>query len=80
MSDYTPTTDEVRLEYMAVRWGKSNIVSFDARAEFDRWLAEIERAAAEKAWGEGTRAQWRLGQTRDIDQIPANPYRREGKE
>lgn len=50
MSDeYTPTTEEVRLEYMAVRWGKNDTVSFEARAEFDRWLAEVERAAAEKA-------------------------------
>lgn len=53
MSDeYTPSTDEVRLEYMAVRWRKSDIVSFDARAEFDRMIAEVERAAAEKAWWE----------------------------
>lgn len=50
MGDYVPTTEEVRLEYMAVRWGKNDIVSFDARAEFDRMIASVERAAAEKAW------------------------------
>lgn len=50
---YTPTTDEVRLEYMAVRWGKNDIVSFEARAEFDRWLAEVRRQAAAAGFAQG---------------------------
>ena len=39
MSDYTPTTDEVRDRYA---WGRSDVgyVSYDeAEAEFDLWLA-----------------------------------------
>ena len=59
MSDYTPTTDEVRDRYA---WGRSDVgyVSYDeAEAEFDQWLAEHDakvkadalRDAAE-AWAE----------------------------
>ena len=39
MSDYTPTTDEVRDRYA---WGRSDVgyVSYDeAEAEFNQWLA-----------------------------------------
>lgn len=58
MSDYTPTTDEVRQRYKAGAWlnGDRNPDQFNPSvytpiyfAEFDRWLAEVERAAAEKA-------------------------------
>lgn len=53
MSDHTPTTDEIR-EYVAYGdWGTEE----HPVEEFDRWLAkhdaEVERAAAEKAWQEG---------------------------
>lgn len=53
MSEYTPTIDEVRWAY-----GDARCVDPDdpthARgcpqdAEFDRWLAEVERAAAARA-------------------------------
>ncbi|MCS3426723.1 hypothetical protein M2388_000367 [Leucobacter aridicollis] len=50
--------------------------SHEFHLEFDRWLAEVERAASEKAWVDGAHAQWRLGQERRLDAIPANPYRR----
>jgi len=39
--EYTPTTDEVRSAAATL-----NMCSY---SEFDRWLAEVERAAAEKA-------------------------------
>ena len=59
MSDYTPSTDEVRDRYA---WGRSDVgyVSYDeAEAEFNQWLAEHDakvkadalRDAAE-AWAE----------------------------
>lgn len=71
MSDYTPTTEEVRDAYAGH--------DFDyaiAGAQFDRWLAEVERAAAEKAWTDG----WNEGvdfevYVRDINQAGPNPYR-----
>ena len=52
MSDYTPTTDEVRDRYA---WGRSDVEygpDAEAEAEFDLWLAEHDatvRADHEKA-------------------------------
>lgn len=77
MSDeYTPSTDEVRLEYMAVRWRKSDIVSFDARAEFDRMIASVERAAAEKAWDRCV-GEMPLDTDWKNYYVDNNPYRKE---
>lgn len=59
MSDYTPTTEEVRDDWDAlmleggISEGSRADANFDSdrrNAQFDRWLAEVERAAAEKAW------------------------------
>lgn len=44
---YTPTTDEMRWVY--VRDDRAALSREEYEAEFDRWLAEVERAAAEKA-------------------------------
>ena len=58
MSDYTPTVDEVRDRYADGRTGIGEWTRFDesvkraveeAYAEFDRMIAEVERAAAAKA-------------------------------
>ena len=51
MSEYTPTTDEVREEFVyghqEVDMRGDVVVSFDeANVRWDRWLAEVERAAA----------------------------------
>lgn len=75
MSDYTPTTEEVRLEYMAVRWGKNDTVSFDARAEFDRWLAARDAEVAAKAY---ERAILDVGLNPDLANqlLDTNPYRK----
>lgn len=67
--EYTPTTDEVRRH-----WGIAvDLHRRDSRlAEFDRMIAEVERAAAEKAWDEGyTRGNAHNGRR---DQCP---YRKE---
>ena len=58
MSEYTPTTAEVREEFVyghqEVDMRGNVVVSFDeANVRWDRWLAKVERAAAERAWGEG---------------------------
>lgn len=42
MTEYTPTTDEVREAYVV---GVDPVVTARYRAEFDRWLAETIRAA-----------------------------------
>lgn len=78
MSDYTPTTEEVRVKYRLT----SGIGMVDAHNEFDRWLAEVELAAAEKAWDEGFSRGFYRGQilSGDYDASEAgisNPYRRE---
>ncbi len=46
MSDYTPTTEEVRDRYNTFDNPKTE-------AEFDRWLSEVIRKAKEEAWDEG---------------------------
>lgn len=54
MSDYTPTTEEVREDYAL---GRNEVVGagwYDQhRAEFDRWLAAHDAEVASKAWDEG---------------------------
>ena len=48
MSEYTPTTERVRSDYADTFEGTD-----ERRYErFDRWLAEVERAAAARARGE----------------------------
>jgi predicted acetyltransferase len=62
VTDYTPTTEEVRNHYLAID---------EDRAEFDRWLAEHERKAKESAYAEGyvAASTIRMGPTH-------NPYKR----
>lgn len=59
MSEILPTTESVRNIYAtsreeALEWdGESDDQTiFEVQEEFDRWFAEVERAAAEKAWNE----------------------------
>ena len=100
MTEYIPTLDEVRDKYADARVGIGEWTRFDesvkqavesAYAEFDRWLASVERAAAEKAWREGELAGTRnqrdchLYQQAKITETEyerrvnerANPYRAE---
>ena len=55
MSDYTPTTDEMRNVYasvqaLGIRSGPPGAIEYNhGKAKFDRWLAEVERAAAARA-------------------------------
>ena len=89
MSEYTPTTDEVRGDYAHFQTpGGTDPVTgefAEGLAEFDRWLAkhdaEVECAAAEKAWDEGEQAGYEdaLGEQRGIrpNESARNPHRRE---
>ncbi len=88
MSDFTPTTDEVRdsLVYLNKYHAKHHgdvdllVVGSETAAQFDRMIAEVERAAAEKAWDEGEQAGYEdaLGEQRGIgpQESARNPYRR----
>lgn len=62
MSEYTPTTEQVRDAYAEDDVGVPRPKYFP---EFDRWLAERDRQIAEKAWQEGYDGQGG----------PTNPYR-----
>lgn len=50
MSDYTPTTDQVRERYCA---GWTGRVSDEYGEAFDRWLDQALREAKAEAWDEG---------------------------
>lgn len=71
-ADYTPTTATVRDCYMSLARGRGTFVL----AEFDRWLASVQREAAANAWDEGQGA----GTVAAVNFTPLepNPYR-EGK-
>ena len=76
MNDYTPTTEQIRAVYASGEFADRQIGPGDYAyehgdfSEFDRWLAEVERAAAEKAWDDGRAEGFhRSGRT--------NPYRKE---
>lgn len=79
MSEYTPDTERVREAYEEFYYDeampdakKPAVVS----TEFDRWLAEVERAAAEKAWAEGELAGTR--NQRDFEQYRQGRLTEEG--
>ena len=82
MSDqgYTPTTEEVLDSYRrSIVWARGSGAQSDA--EFDRWLAEVRREAAEEAWDRATD----LLSAHYLDRVPSavdrlersNPYRKE---
>lgn len=48
MSDYVPTTEEVRIKYVLMSG-----VGDEGYNEFARWYAEEIRKAKEEAWDEG---------------------------
>ena len=91
MSEYTPGTSEAREQFArGARGGYGGSAEAGAHRhvaaqnEFDRWLAkhdaEVECAAAEKAWDEGEQAGYEdaLGEQRGIrpNESARNPYRR----
>ena len=63
MTDYTPTTEEVRDGWVEVQnaWWPGCPDNWDdlKAAEFDRWLAEVKAQAVEKA--ANRESDWRSG-------------------
>ena len=66
MSDYTPDLSDAQSYYVAGRaqlrrhiTGEQAIDVTEYSHEFDRMIAAVERAAAEKAWGEGQKSGMR---------------------
>jgi hypothetical protein len=74
VTDYTTTMDEMRERCVDPDEMRAEVCE-RAEAEFDRWLAEVERAAAEKAWSEG-HAQ-AMANVAWPGQRKSNPYRKE---
>src|SRR5690606_13958984 len=82
MSGYVPDTEEVRdslvylNKYHAKQYGDVDlmVVGSETAGQFDRWLADVRRQAAEEAWDEGYREAnedlWRDGGSE------GNPYKK----
>ena len=64
MTEYTPTTDEVRAAYVRAMRQAFVAASSEHEAEFERWLVQVKA----DAWDEGHRAG---RHDRDDDAIPA---------
>ena len=65
VSDYTPTTEEVRESYVLMQ----RCISYpNPEAEFDRWLAEVKAQAWQEGWD-----------TKPPYQEINNPYRQDTK-
>lgn len=76
MDEYTPTTEQVSDGYSGY-WHATSVVGKNARAEFDRWLAEHDRVVAANAW-ERCDAAINEHVSRDgtsTEGWPTNPYR-----
>ncbi|MFF8817829.1 hypothetical protein ACF07D_07520 [Leucobacter sp. NPDC015123] len=79
MSDRRPSLTTVRAAWCRAHpfWATTDVE--EREAEFDRMIAEVERAAAEKAWDKGLAAAMEA-EIKDAGygntQYPANPYRR----
>ncbi len=68
MSDYTPTTEEVRQGWRTVKDGKFYVKELPIESdEFDRWLAEVKA----QVWDKGYEA----GLTDFASSMTTNPYR-----
>ena len=52
MRDYTPTTEQVRVDYVMAYTDRESSQLLAERA-FDRWLAARDAEVAAKAWDEG---------------------------
>lgn len=53
MTEYTPTTTEVRDRFARDRFDNADSPVSESFRGFDRWFAEHTRQVAERAWDEG---------------------------
>lgn len=61
MSDYTPTTEDVRGAYRAWHDGQGDdhpLKPTWSAQEFDRWLASVKDAAYWEGYGDGQDSMW----------------------
>jgi len=77
MSDYTPTTDDVREDF-AFPWSPDQIGDKQARLEaFDRWLANLKADVWDEGEEAGMKNQANWDGWRDTKPPITNPYREE---
>jgi len=88
VSDYTPTTDEVKNAWAGLQVAVNGKPYEVADAEFYRWLADHDAEVAARAWEEGAKAEGRyLMRAEDADAAgqgvmvyrEENPYRTEAQ-
>lgn len=80
MSDYTPTTAEIRRRATEPRYEKYDRRKALVRlleGEFDRWLSELIRKEREEAWDEGYDQCWVYHTSEGMQGTQQNPHRRE---
>lgn len=78
MNEYTPTTDEVRINYIGTtpEFAAEKPWQEHRPAEFDRWLDAHDAEVREEAWDEG----WERGRSDEAYAVTtANPYRKARK-
>lgn len=74
MSDYTPTTEEVREVFctpITLSQTLSEEFHWEVSGQFDRWLASVKA----EAWDEGAESAYYDPEIRDQVNYPDNPYR-----
>lgn len=85
MSEFVPTTEEVRRCYGDIHCSDLNAGSLESHecpeeAEFDRWLTEYTRVKQAEAWERGHAAfeqAWESDHSFPYDYATDNPYREE---
>lgn len=78
MAERTPTTENVRAEYIDARYDpfdKEHKYE-DSGAEFDRWLKEHDRQTAEAAWDAGHNHCFHVENPKNREK---NPHRERNK-
>ena len=70
MSEYIPTTADVRSNYEEARCSYFGVSGNHFEEEFDRWLAGVKA----DAWDAGVDVGW---DARGVGPDPVNPYRGE---
>ena len=80
--EYTPTTEEVRHDYVSLDYPEGGY-DYDTEAEekvravdFDRWLAAHDAQMRADAWDEGHERGWMDG-VENAEPASPNPYRKE---
>lgn len=74
MSEYVPTTDEVRERYVDTGWGPDGMLGWpNDPEEFDRWLADHDAGVWDECFN--AMVKWHEPTSTELMYWPDNPYR-----